>query len=76
MTNGLDVAVGIHKGIISMSNPRYAEVWKLLGQLVPYSATGQSGYDACQDPNATTPPLSPQSLLIQGKVGMLWGGSW
>ena len=33
VTNGLDVAVGIHKGIISMSNPRYAEAWKLLGQL-------------------------------------------
>jgi len=76
VTNGLDVAVGIHKGIISMSNPRYAEAWKLLGQLVPYSASGQSGYGACQDPNVTTPPLSPQPLLVQGKVGMLWGGSW
>ena len=54
VTNGLDVAVGIHKGIISMSNPRYAEVWKLLGQLVQYSATGQSGYDAC--PTRTPPP--------------------
>ena len=30
VTNGLDVAVGIHKGIISMSNSRYAEAWKLL----------------------------------------------
>jgi raffinose/stachyose/melibiose transport system substrate-binding protein len=76
VTNGLDVAVGIHKGIISMHNPRYAEVWKLLGQLVSYSAKGQSGYDACASPNATTPPLSSQSLLAQGKVGLLWGGSW
>jgi raffinose/stachyose/melibiose transport system substrate-binding protein len=76
VTNGLDVAVGIHKGIISMSNPRYAEVWKLLGQFVHYSATGQSGYDACSNPNATTPPLSTESLLTRGKVGMLWGGSW
>ena len=76
VTNGLDVAVGIAKGIISMSNPRYAEVWKLLGQLTAYSASGQSGYGACQNPNTTTPPLSPQPLLIQGKVGMLWGGSW
>ena len=59
-----------------MSNPRYAEVWKLLGQLASYSATGQSSYDACSNPNATTPPLSTQSLLIQGKVGILWGGSW
>ena len=76
VTNGLDVAVGIHKGIISMTNPRYAEVWKLLGQLISYSGKGQSGYDACATPNATTPPLSTQSLLAQGKVGLLWGGSW
>jgi raffinose/stachyose/melibiose transport system substrate-binding protein len=76
VTNGLDVAVGISKGIISMNNPRYAEVWKLLGQLVSYSATGTSGYDACSAPTATTPPLSTQALLIQGKVGVLWGGSW
>jgi raffinose/stachyose/melibiose transport system substrate-binding protein len=76
VTNGLDVAVGIHKGIISMSDPRYAEVWKLLGQLVQYSGTGESTYDACSNPNATTPPLSTQSMLIQGKVGILWGGSW
>jgi hypothetical protein len=76
VTNGLDVAVGIHKGIIGMSNPRYAEVWKLLGQFVRYSAPGQSGYDACSNPNATTPPLSTQALLTQGKVGVLWGGSW
>jgi len=76
VTNGLDVAVGIHKGIISMNNPRYAAGWKLLGQLVGFSASGQSGYGACQNPNVTTPPQSPQPLLIQGKVGMLWGGSW
>jgi ABC-type glycerol-3-phosphate transport system substrate-binding protein len=76
VTNGLDVAVGIHKGIISMHNPRYAEVWKLLGQLVTHSGSGESTYDACSNPNATSPPLSPQSLLVQGKVGVLWGGSW
>ncbi len=71
VTNGLDVAVGIHKGIIGMSNPRYAEAWKLLGQLISYSASGESGYDGCADPNATSPPLSPRCLLIQGKVGVL-----
>jgi raffinose/stachyose/melibiose transport system substrate-binding protein len=76
VTTGLDVAVGIKKGIISMTNPRYAAVWKLLGQLEQYSATGQSTYDACTDPTSTTPPLSTESLLIQGKVGVLWGGSW
>jgi raffinose/stachyose/melibiose transport system substrate-binding protein len=76
VTTGLDVAVGIKKGIISMSNPAYAQVWKILGQLEQYSATGQSTYDACSSPTSTTPPLSTQSLLIQGKVGVLWGGSW
>ena len=69
VTNGLDVAVGIHKGIISMSNPRYAEVWKLLQQLVSYSASGESTYDACSSPTATSPPLATLSLLTQGKVG-------
>ena len=76
VTNGLDVAVGIQKGIIGMNNPQYAEVWKLLGQLGGYSGSGESTYDACSNPNTTTPPLSPQSMLIQGKVGILWGGSW
>jgi len=76
VTNGLDVAVGIHKGIIGMHNPRYAEVWKLLGQFAGHSGSGESTYDACSNPNATSPPLSPQSLLVQGKVGVLWGGSW
>jgi ABC-type glycerol-3-phosphate transport system substrate-binding protein len=76
VTNGLDVAVGIHKGIIGMNNPRYAEAWKLLGQFAGYSAGGQSTYDACSNPNTASPPLSPQSMLVQGKVGILWGGSW
>jgi Bacterial extracellular solute-binding protein len=76
VTTGLDVAVGIQKGIISMSNPRYAEVWKLLGQLVSYSGGGESSYDACSPPTQTTPPLSTETLLVQGKVGILWGGSW
>ena len=52
VTTGLDVAVGIQKGIISMNNPAYAEVWKLFGQLGQYSATGQSSYDACSSPTA------------------------
>ena len=67
VTNGLDVAVGIHKGIISMSNPRYAAAWKLLGQLVPYSASGQSGYGACQDPNVTTPAAEPAAAAHPGQ---------
>jgi raffinose/stachyose/melibiose transport system substrate-binding protein len=76
VTTGLDVAVGIKKGIISMSNPRYAEVWKLLGQLAPYSYSGAATYDACTPPTSTTPPLDSMSLLSQGKVAIVWGGSW
>jgi ABC-type glycerol-3-phosphate transport system substrate-binding protein len=72
----LDLAVGIERGIISMDNPSYAAGWKLLDQMTPYLASGGSSYDACAKPNAVTPPLSPESLLIQGKVGIFWGGSW
>src|SRR5215469_3234980 len=76
VTTGLDIAVGINKGIISMNNPAYAEVWKLLGQLQQYSGSGGSTYDACSPPTQTTPPLTTETLLTQGKVGILWGGSW
>ncbi len=76
VTTGLDIAVGVKKGIISMSNPRYAEVWKLLGQLAPYSYSGASTYDACSAATATTPPLDSMGLLTQGKVAIVWGGSW
>src|SRR6201992_3549063 len=76
VTSGLDVAVGVTRGVISMNNPRYAEVWKLLGAMRPYMLKGGSSYDASSTPSTVTPPLSPQSLLVQGKVAMLWGGSW
>ena len=72
----LDVAVGVQKGIISFSNPSFAEVWKLLGQLIPYNETGASSYDACVSVTSTTPPLSTLPLLTQGKVAIIWGGSW
>ena len=73
---GLNVAVGIEKGIISMSNPRYAEAWKLLGQLRPYFYPGESDYEACGTLNATTPPLSDMTPFVQGKVAMIWDGTW
>ena len=53
VTNGLDVAVGIHKGIISMSNPalrRGLEAPRPARQATRPAA--QSSYDACSDPNA------------------------
>lgn len=73
---GQDVATGVAKGILTMKDPAYAEIWKLLGQLRPYLAPGGSQYGACSTPTQTSPPLSPQSLLVKGKVAMLWGGSW
>jgi raffinose/stachyose/melibiose transport system substrate-binding protein len=76
VTSGLDDSVGITRNIISMNNPRYAEVWKLLAAMKPYMLKGGSSYDACSTPSTVSPPLSPQPLLVQGKVAMLWGGSW
>lgn len=76
VTSSLDVAVGIHKGIISMNNPSYAEGWKLLGQLVKYSMTGESTYNANSPVTATTPPLSVVPLFTRGKVAVIWDGNF
>jgi ABC-type glycerol-3-phosphate transport system substrate-binding protein len=76
VTSGKDVASGIVKGIISMKNPAYAEVWKMLYQLRPYISKSGGSYDACSTPNAVSPPLSPLPLFTQGKVAMMWDGSW
>lgn len=73
---GRDIALGVANGTFSMKNPKYAEVWKLLLDLKPYLAAGGINYGACATPTATTPPLSPESLLLKGKVATLWGGSW
>lgn len=75
VTSGKDVASGIEKGVISMNNPAYAQVWKTLYDLRPYLAKGGSSYGACANPNTTSPPLSPQPLFVQGKVAMFWGHS-
>ncbi len=76
VTSGKDVASGIVKGVISMKNPAYAQVWKTLYDLRPFISSSAGSYDACSTPNAVSPPLSPQPLLVRGKVAMLWGGSW
>jgi raffinose/stachyose/melibiose transport system substrate-binding protein len=69
---GLDIAVGVKKGIISMKNPQYAAGWKLLEQLKPYMAPGSSQYDACAAVNSVSPPLSPVTPFMQGKFAMVW----
>lgn len=76
VTTGKDVASGIVNGYISMKNPAYAQVWKMLYDLKPYSSNAAGSYDACSVPAAVSPPLSPQPLFVQGKVAMVWGGSW
>jgi ABC-type glycerol-3-phosphate transport system substrate-binding protein len=76
VTTGKDVSSGIAKGVISMKNPAYAQVWKMLYALKPYISNAGGSYDACSTPNAVSPPLSPQPLFVQGKVAMIWGGSW
>lgn len=69
---GLDIAVGVKKGIFSMKNPQYAAGWKLLAQLKPYMAPGASQYDACAAVNAVSPPLSPITPFMQNKFAMVW----
>ena len=76
VATGLDTAVGITRGIISMRNPAYAEGWKLLGSLRKYLAPGASTFDACSQVNAPRPPLSPIPPFVQGKFSMIWGGTW
>lgn len=76
VTSGKDIVSGVQNGIISMKNPAYAEVWKTLYDLRPYLTKSGSSYDACATPNAVSPPLSPEGPFIQGKVAMVWGGSW
>lgn len=71
-TTGLDNAIGVERGIVSMRNPAYAEGWKLLGSLRPYLVAGSSSYDACATVSATTPPLSPITPFIDGKVAMVY----
>lgn len=73
---GLDTAVAIHKGIISMKNPAYAAGWQLLYQLQPYVAPGASTFDACAPVNSMSPPLSEIPPFVQGKFAMVWGGTW
>lgn len=72
VVGGLDFAVGVKKGIISMNNPQYAAEWKLLDQLRPYLAPGSSQYDVCAAQTAVSPPLSPLSAFAQNKYAMMW----
>lgn len=76
VATGLDTAVGIERGIISMQNPAYAEGWKLLASLQPYLAPGASTYDACSSPTAVSPPLFPVQPFVQNRFSMIWGGTW
>jgi raffinose/stachyose/melibiose transport system substrate-binding protein len=76
VTSGKDVASGIVNNVISMKNPAYAEVWKMLYALRPLSSNAGGSYDACSTPNAVSPPLSTQPVFEQGKVAVIWGGSW
>ena len=76
VATGLDTAVGVERGIISMKNPAYAEGWKLLGQLRKYLAPGASSYDACSPPTQSSPPLSELQPFVQNKYAMAWMGTW
>ena len=74
--SGLDLAVGVKKGILSMRNPAYAEVWKLLGSLIPYMAPGASEYTTGAPLTSVSPPLSAIPGFAKGKYSMIFGGAW
>lgn len=74
--SGLDFAVGVKKGIISMNNPAYAETWKLLGSLRPYMAKGASSFDSVAQVASSSPPLSVLPGFVKGKYSMVLGGPW
>ncbi len=68
-----DYAVGIKKGVFSMKNPRYAEIWTLLKEWSQYWVPGSS---AINFGNGGGTGLNDLTLLIQGRCGMVWEGSW
>lgn len=76
VANGLDTAVGIERGIISMHDPAYAEGWRLLGELRPFLAAGSTSYSACANVTATAAPLSQLIPFTQNKYAMVWSGTW
>ena len=76
VTSGLDTAVGVERGVLSMKNPAYAEIWQLLGQLRPFMDTSGGEYDIGASLNSASPPFSTLTPFAQGKVPIIWGGSW
>lgn len=70
----LDYAVGIERGYIQMTNPRYAEVWKLLKQ---FSNTWDSGSTQITNspPAAGNSLVSSLQLVAQGKAAVAWAAS-
>lgn len=75
-TSALDTAVGIERGVISMKNPAYAEIWTLLEQLRPFMNPDGGEYDIGPSLNATSPPYSTLTPFAKGTVPIIWGGSW
>lgn len=76
VTSGLDTAVGIVRGVISMKNKAYAEIWQLLGQLRPFMDPSGVSYDIGASLNAASPPFSTLTALAENKTPIIWGGSW
>ena len=72
ISSATDYAVAVKKGIFSMKNPKYAEVWTLLKDWSQYWVPGASAIDF----GASTTNLSDLSLLVQGRCAMVWEGSW
>jgi raffinose/stachyose/melibiose transport system substrate-binding protein len=71
----LDYAVGVKKGLFSMKNPAFQEVWKLLKDWSRYWAPGATTINM-NAPGQVTSGVSAVQLFMQGKVSMLWDGTW
>lgn len=71
----LDYAVGVKKGLFSMKNPAFQEVWKLFKDWSKYWASGATSINM-NAPGQVTSGVSAVQLFMQGKVSMLWDGTW
>lgn len=70
----LDYAVGIERGYIQLTNPRYAAVWKTLKQFSTFWDRGATQITN-SPPKAGTPLVSSLQLVAQQKVAMTWAAS-
>lgn len=75
-TSGLDYAVAVKKGIFSMKNPRYAEIWKLLKQWSKYWEPNPVDYSDFPPTGVNAGATWLLTPFMQGKLAMAFEGTW